>query len=879
MKKRRSLNGMKGLAKKSILITIVAVIVIGIAGVFLTYYFSNKSGGNSVNITENIFLQKSFVSASEVPSDKLDFNPNAPQYNLPINVSSIQNLGSVLEKLGIKSIPSTLLSKNGFVAFETTGKLKTTEIYLDYSNGPTTADKDFIAFYKLLKENKIPIFITSDSVLHMFHLFFDLTLKKIEDGVFYQNMWDISKFMLDESIKDYNASSGDLKEAAKRNVAYSSVALSLLKPTESEVLTDEDIKDLVCSEWFSEEDCNQAVAAYKQQKERDFVIEDLTTYSFEVPAFVKDIVDKELSLINNHAGWDPSPIFIYKEDYSQYVPRGHYTSTNKLQNYFKAMMWFGRMTFLINGSKEIEPGKSVCGGADGIISTYDAGIQTMQSSLITLHFLSNEDVQKKWSSMYAITSFFVGISDDLGPEEYAKVLEDTLGKTEVNTNDIAKNIETLQTNLKALPYEPKIYSGLGECELVMPCPPLSDADIQNLKTEAKQLLAETKGFRMMGQRFTVDSWAFSEIVTPYSGEYTGEKTALPTTELPFTYTWNDKYPDNAENRPFTWVKTLVKFCGNSGREVRGFPRGLDLMAFLGSDRAYEILESIGDTQYSDYERQFKEIKSYFDGIQETDWYKNIYMGWLYSLKGLITKTETGYPTFMQTDAWADKELTAALASWAELRHDTILYVKQSYSMAEMGGGPEEEKPITGYVEPVPILYKRMINLVNLSKTGLDKLLGAENKDTIASIDDYLTNFANNLNRLYEISKKELTGIALDDSDAYFIEYFGETLDNLLKYIYLGQADSKLIDSIMVADVHTEGNTKLVLEEGTGYIDTMLVTYMTPDKKIYVGCGPVFSYYEFKQPMETRLTDEAWEEMLLKGNIPAEPSWTASYKGK
>ena len=302
------------------------------------------------------------------------------------------------------------------------------------------------------------------------------------------------------------------------------------------------------------------------------------------------------------------------------------------------------------------------------------------------------------------------------------------------------------------------------------------------------------------------------------------------------------------------------------------------MAFLGSDRAYEILESIGDTQYSDYERQFKEIKSYFDSMQETDWYKNIYMGWLYSLKGLVTPTKTGYPTFMQTDAWTDKELTAALASWAELRHDTILYVKQSYSMAEKGG-PEEEKPITGYVEPVPILYKRMINLVDLSKTGLDKLLGEENKDTIASIDNYLANFSNDLSRLYEISKKELMGTMLDESDAYFIESFGETLDNLVKYIYLGQANSKLIDSIMVADVHTEGNTKLVLEEGTGYIDTMLVAYISPDKKIYVGCGPVFSYYEFKQPMETRLTDEKWEEMLIKGSIPSEPSWTASYKGK
>ncbi len=869
---------MKGFVKKSVVIAIVVAIAIGAAGIVFVNYFSNRSKDNTETISKNNFLQKSFVSASEVPSDKLDFTSNAPQYNLPINLNSIQNLDVVLEKLGIKNYPSELLSKNGFAAFETTGMLKNAEIYLESSHGPSSADRDFIAFYKLLQENKIPVFITSDSALHMFHLFFDLTLKKIEEGIFYQTMWDISKFMFDESIKDYNATSGDLKEAAKRNVAYFSVALSLLKPTESQILTDDQIKDLVCFEWLNEAECNQAVASYKLQKERDFVAEDLTTYSLEAPAFVEDIVDKELSLIEKHEGWRQSPIFVYKEDYSQYVPRGHYTSSNRLKNYFKAMMWFGRMTFLIKGSENISPTKTSCGGYDGIISTYDASIQTMQSSLITLHFLSNEDIQKKWSSMYAITSFFVGVSDDLGPEEYAKVLEDTLGNNEISTNDIPKNIETLQKGLNALPYEPRIYSGLGECELVMPCPPLSDADIQNLKTEAKQLLAETKGFRMMGQRFTIDSWAFSEIVSPYSGEYTGEKTPLPTNELPFTYTWNDQYPADKENRPFTWVKTLVKFCGNTGREVRGFPRGLDLMALLGSKRAYEILESIGDTKYSDYERQFKDIKSYFDSLQEADWYKNIYSGWLYSLKGLLTQFDKGFPAFMQTKAWSDKEITTALSSWTELRHDTILYVKQSYTMAEKGGG-DIEKPVSGYVEPVPILYKRMINLVNLSKTGLNKLLGEENKDIIDGINYYLDNFSEDLNRLYEISKKELTGVSFDDSDKYFIEYFGEALDYLVKRIYRGESNSKLIDSIMVADVHTEGNTKLVLEEATGYIDTMLVAYMTPDKKIYVSCGPVFSYYEFKQPMQSRLTDEAWEEMLVKGNIPDEPSWVSSYKGK
>jgi len=40
------------------------------------------------------------------------------------------------------------------------------------------------------------------------------------------------------------------------------------------------------------------------------------------------------------------------------------------------------------------------------------------------------------------------------------------------------------------------------------------------------------------------------------------------------------------------------------REVKGFPRGLDLMALLGSIRAGEILKELGDTQYSDYKNKF-----------------------------------------------------------------------------------------------------------------------------------------------------------------------------------------------------------------------------------------------------------------------------------
>jgi hypothetical protein len=64
---------------------------------------------------------------------------------------------------------------------------------------------------------------------------------------------------------------------------------------------------------------------------------------------------------------------------------------------------------------------------------------------------------------------------------------------------------------------------------------------------------------------------------------------LPTEKKPFTFTWDDIYAEYRKNRPFTWVKTEVKSCPPpAAREVRAFPRGLDLMALLGSERAKEI---------------------------------------------------------------------------------------------------------------------------------------------------------------------------------------------------------------------------------------------------------------------------------------------------
>ncbi|MBE3091057.1 MAG: DUF3160 domain-containing protein, partial [Candidatus Atribacteria bacterium] len=736
----------------------------------------------------------------------------------------------------------------------------------------------FVAYYKAMGEIDLPIFITSDSLLHYYHIFFDTTLMKLERDLFYKDIWTVSKNLIEESLQEYHKSSGDLKEAARRNVAYLSVALELLKPKINQMMSEETLREEYCVPEMDTEYCEMMIAGVKEYygdnaSYKYFSQTEFDQYYFEVPDSVKSLVNKEIELIEKHQGWEYSPIFIYQEDYSQYIPRGHYTKSEKLKNYFKALMWYGRMTALIEGSPLLSPGESVCtGNIGGIVSEYDARIQTLQAFLLANQFSQSRDLQERWNRIYVITSFLVGFSDDLGPNEYSEVLK-KLFKDEIDPQKIGEKYLELKEDILDYPYNPKIYSGLGACELLMPCPPLLEEEIQALKLQAKELLEKTKGFRLMGQRFTLDSWIFSEIVSPYSGEYLGPKPSLPTEEKPFTFSWDDAYTEYRKKRPFTWVKTDVKACPPPAmREVRGFPRGLDVMALLGSEKAKKILESSGDTQYTDYQKKFSELKIFIDSFTKEDWSKNLYLNWLYVLSSLNSEFAKGYPTFMQTEAWQDKELNTALASWTELRHDTLLYVKQSYTMAEMGG--MFEPPVVGYVEPVPEFYARLLALTKMTNQGFKDLIPQEELEKLM-IESGLNRFAEILSKLLDISKKELENTPLNDNEYSFIENFGSISEELIRTISGGEVDPEVFKTVLVADVHTDGNTEKVLEEGVGYIKTAVIAYRLPEGHILIGVGPTFSYYEFKQPMEDRLTDEGWRK-ILDFNPPPEPEWTNTF---
>jgi hypothetical protein len=301
------------------------------------------------------------------------------------------------------------------------------------------------------------------------------------------------------------------------------------------------------------------------------------------------------------------------------------------------------------------------------------------------------------------------------------------------------------------------------------------------------------------------------------------------------------------------------------------PSGLDIMAVFNSSRALYHQQGEVD-QFPEYLPQIETLRGEVQDWEDEAWTQNLYYLWLYTLLPLLNEKGDEYPTYMRSDAWSDKELNTALGSWAELRHDTILYTKQPYSI-----GPGAEG-FVGIVEPNPDLISRLYSLVKLLKEGLTSR-------GLLEVDDPLmlkmNNFENLMLSFMTMIEKELRGEALSYEERETIFYI---YDRLMEFEHFNTGEVNedgypiydADDSVaIIADVFTDPNTMQVLEVGVGAIYELFVIVEDSNGIAHLTRGGVFSYYEFGQPITDRLTDEAWQEML-DTEKPDNPTWTQTF---
>ncbi len=354
--------------------------------------------------------EAAFAAYHEVP---VDLKPSIAAYQVSADLSNVINK----DRFAFSEEAQKLLSKNGFLV-------------------TPSPMQEFFNIYEINRYDMTPSFITTDAMMHNYHLYFDHLLRTLEKDSLRPKLCTLTKTLLQKSQKDYESLKGtDWENAAKRNVAYFAVADRILDPKS------------------------------------------------ETPSIVRNEVDSELQLITAHKNISPSsvmnmgnpdagPAEILKEDYSQYIPRGHYTKSNDLKTYFQAMMWYGRLTF--RASQEDE---------------------TKSAALIT-RLLSSQQSYDRWNSIYEPTSFFVGKSDDLGFIQYYQLFTNIYGS--VPALDKLTGSDKQWDAFKA---------GVDKLDL----PAINSMPIYNdvIQPDREE---SVKGFRFMGQRFTPDASIFQRLV-------------------------------------------------------------------------------------------------------------------------------------------------------------------------------------------------------------------------------------------------------------------------------------------------------------------------------------------------------------------------------
>ena len=312
---------------------------------------------------------------------------------------------------------------------------------------------------------------------------------------------------------------------------------------------------------------------------------------------------------------------------------------------------------------------------------------------------------------------------------------------------------------------------------------------------------------------------------------------------------------------------LQKLCHET---YRPYPTGLDVLAVYGSEQAEKLLDEIyrPTEVWPGYADEYKKLTEKFRSQSVAEQTSNVYTTWLYTLNQIGSTKGEGYPMFMQNEAWRNKCMTTALGSWAELRHDTILYGKQSG--AECGGG-EEPPQIMSYVEPDPEFYNRLYWLTETTRAGLEDR-GMLSRDMEYKTDSILRL----LDFLRTCATKELNGEDLSAEERYSLLVYGGTLEYISSsiadadgwYMIENETDKNMA---VAADVHT--TLQGYLEETVGYACEIYVA-IPQDGKVYLTRGAVFDYYEFVSPV--RLQDETWQNMLKEGAAPERVPYAGTF---
>lgn len=444
----------------------------------------------------------------------------------------------------------------------------------------------------------------------------------------------------------------------------------------------------------------------------------------------------------------------------------------------------------------------------------DVQRQTIDSYLIS-ELIEIAAADEMYNEFESVITAFVGEQDNVTLPQLRSVF-DAVGITTADELINVDKIDQFTDTLAAKPFsEQKILSQILMSEPTNP-----------------EQTKPASAFLIFGQRFVVDSYVTSSVV-------------------------------------------FSKIIFNNEKVLRMLPSSLDILFALGNSASAQLLKT--ELEKYNYSSNLSALRYLIDSYDENFWTLSVYNLWLSSIKSLNPPDDrTNLPLFMQTAAWWQQKINTQLSSWIELRHDNLLYAKQSYSSGITCSFPY------GYVEPVPQFYA---SLKMLAEKANEKFIGLP-ADLTYEI-NYFENFASCMDTLQTISQKELDKIELDESEKHFLKTFlYETpigcevvLSGWFRKLHYENPIQDVVDHV-TADYHTAPTDEFgnmvgwVKHAGTGMRNLCVVVAEMPGVGNVAFAGVANSFYEITTENFLRLSDEQWKETYLEQSL--RPDWTNIY---
>ena len=437
----------------------------------------------------------------------------------------------------------------------------------------------------------------------------------------------------------------------------------------------------------------------------------------------------------------------------------------------------------------------------------------------------NPELYEAWKNIFDPITTLIGDSDDLSFDEIMP-----LWKEEYVTNftDWTNDNEKLKTFVEI-------------CHQKLQPPAISGNSVLKGSSENDEdgKAKPPMGWRFLGQRFTYDSYIHQQVCAP------------------------------------------ALFS-------RDFVRGLDIMKVLGSKTADSLLgledytvvsEPSGFIGGQELKDKLDDLQKQFDSYDSSFWYKNYYNSILGQIKTQATFEQGAGFYFTETPMWNIKSLISSHSTWAELRHDTILYVKQS--VAEKAGDGimdptfrTKEIPLpVNYIEPNISFWETSLKSVKILYNTLAQYDLLEER--VEEILDSLSLICENA---IIICNKEFNNEPITDSENRWIRTIPSLLASDVIIERNGFSNKKDLQMACIADVFTNADFGVCLEVGIGEPLKIYVPLNDKQGGKRIAIGFIPDYYEFYNSSDNRLNDDEWKEIVYKkdANISdKEPFWESS----